>query len=115
MKDLIGRKKLYVSNADVQTVYVPQYENLTINHIMEFVATQPGVVPYLPDEVDLPKIPKQWIVNVCAAVIGQPFKAWVKHQVEARNALMAGKKEVMIAIDPQMAAKFSASTHVSRM
>ena len=26
---------------------------------------------------------------------------------------MADKKEVMIAMDPQMAAKFSASTHVS--
>ena len=53
-------------------------------------------------------------MNVCAAVVGQPFKMWVHEQVEERNALMAEKREVMIAMDPQMAAKFQASTHVSR-
>ena len=81
---------------------------------MEFVQDKPRIAHYLPDEVDLPKIPKQWVVNVCAAVIGEAFKDWVCDQVEERNALMAEKKEVMIAMDPQMAAKFSASTHVSR-
>ena len=59
-------------------------------------------------------MPKQWIVNVCAAVIGEPFKQWVRDQIEERNELMAEKKEIMIAMDPQMAAKFQASTHVSR-
>ena len=47
-------------------------------------------------------------------MVGQPFKMWVHEQVEERNALMAEKREVMIAMDPQMAAKFQASTHVSR-
>ena len=69
---------------------------------------------YLPDDPDLRKVPKQWIVNVCAAVVGQPFKDWVSDQVEDRNAIMAEKKEIMIAMDPQMAAKFQASSHISR-
>ena len=25
---------------------------------------------YLPDDIDLPKVPKQWLVNVIAAVVG---------------------------------------------
>lgn len=58
-------------------------------------------------------MPKQWIVNVCAAVIGDDFRAWVAQQIEERNSLMAEKKEIMIQMDPVMAAKFSASTHVS--
>ena len=53
----------------------------------------------MPDDIDLPKVPKQWIVNVCAAVIGEPFKQWVHEQIEERNALMSEKKEVMIAMD----------------
>ena len=53
------------------------------------------------------------MVNICAAVIGDAFKDWVAEQVEERNALMADKREVMIAMDPQMFAKFNASTHVS--
>ena len=68
---------------------------------------------YLPDDIDLPKVPKQWLVNVFAAVLGEGFKKWVVQQVEERNALMCEKKEVMIAMDPNMAAKFDASTHVS--
>ena len=68
----------------------------------------------MPDEPDIQKVPRQWILNVMAAVIGQPFRDWVTEQVEARNALMSQKKEMMIAMDPEMASKFAASTHVSR-
>ena len=109
----MARKKNYIPVDDVKTLHVPQYKNLTLEKIMDFVRNKPRVGQYLPDEVDLPKIPKQWIVNVCAAVLGDVFKAWVAEQVEDRNALMAEKKEIMIAMDPRMAAKFTASTHVS--
>ena len=74
---------------------------------MEFVAGQPDIEDYLPDDPDLAKVPKQWIINVCVAVIGQDFKEWVANQIEERNAIMAEKKEVMISMDPMMAAKFS--------
>ena len=47
-------------------------------------------------------------------MLGEPFKMWVYQQMEERNALMTEKKEMMIAMDPEMAAKFEASTHVSR-
>ena len=50
---------------------------------------------------------------MCAYVLGDLFKGWVKHQVEERNAEMCAKKEMMISMDPEMAAKFRASTHVS--
>ena len=72
------------------------------------------VETYLPDEPDLSHVPKQWIVNVCAAVIGEPFKQGVRDQIEERNNLMADKRELMIAMDPEMATKFEASSHVSR-
>ena len=65
------------------------------------------------DGPDPPKVPKQWLVNICAAVLKDVFKDWVTEQVEDRNAYMADKKEVMIAMDQQMAAKFAASSHFS--
>ena len=110
----MSRKKRYLHNADVQTVHVPHYKNLSLEKMFVFISDLPRIESYLPDEPDLPKVPKQWIVNVCAAVIGEPFKQWVHEQIEERNALMAEKKEVMIAMDPDMAAKFQASTHLSR-
>ena len=81
---------------------------------MEQVENDPDVVEYLPDPIDLAKTPKQWIVNIVAAVAGQQFKNWVTHQVEERNAEMAEKRELMISMDPEMAQKFASSTHVSR-
>ena len=74
----------------------------------------PDIESFLPDDQDLPKTPKQWIVNVCAAVVGQPFKEWVSQQVEDRNAEMAEKRDLMISMDPVMAQKFANSTHISR-
>ena len=77
LKDILERKKAYLHNDDVKNIHIPQYKNLTVERVMEFVATQPGAEHYLPDEPDLAKVPKQWIVNICAAVIGADFKAWV--------------------------------------
>ena len=114
LKDIIGRKKAWVHNDDVKTCHVPQYKRLSIDKIMEFLADKPMVDVYFPDEPDMPKVPKQWIVNVCAAVLGNVFKQWVAEQIEERNAEMADKRDLMIAMDPHMAAKFQASTHMSR-
>ena len=108
-----GAKKS-LKNEQVKTQFCPQYENLTLHCIGEFAKDYPEISHYLPDAPDIPKTPKQFIVNLCAAVIGQPFKDWVKQQVEARNAIMCEKREMMIAIDPEMAQKFKDSTHISR-
>ena len=114
LKDVMGRRKAYLANEQVKNIHVPQYKNLTLEKVMAFVAGKPQVGMYLPDPPDLQKVPKQWIMNVCAAVIGDDFREWVFQQIEERNALMAEKREIMISMDPMMAAKFSASTHVSR-
>ena len=100
LKDILGRKKPYLENDAIKTLHVPQYKNLSLEKIMAFVHQRPRAARYLPDEIDLPKVPKQWIVNVCAAVLGTEFKEWVSEQVEERNSLMVEKKEIMIAMDP---------------
>ena len=58
---------------------MPQYKNLSIERILEFVSEKPNISNFLPDDIDLEKVPKQWIVNVCAVVLGSEFKAWVSH------------------------------------
>ena len=79
---------------------------MTIDRIFEFCQTKPQVDPYLPDDVDLPKVPKQWIVNVCYSVIGNDFKDWVVDQMEERNAVMADKRGEMIDMDPMIAQRY---------
>jgi len=77
LKDLISGKKSYVPNNSVQTLYVPQYKNLSLEKIFDYIGGVPQIKAYMPDEIDIPKIPKQWIVNVCASVVGQDFRNWV--------------------------------------
>ena len=77
LKDLMSRKKRYVRSDQIKTIFVPQYENLTLKHIDEFARQYPDIALYLPDAPDMPKTPKQWVVNICAAVIDKPFRDWV--------------------------------------
>lgn len=58
LKDVVNRKKAHVTCDDVKTVFVPQYKNLSLECIFEFANQHPLLVNYLPDEVDLPKVPK---------------------------------------------------------
>ena len=82
LKDILARKKAYLTVDDVKTLHVPAYKNLTLEKILGYVSSKGRIDLYLPDEPDLPKVPKQWIVNVCAAVLGEDFKDWVHEQVE---------------------------------
>ena len=114
LKDIQHQVKKHVLNDQIKTIYVPQYEGLYLRDIENFCQAYPHVGEYLPDAPDIPKTPKPWIVNICAAVIGQPFRDWVAAQAEANNVKMSAKKNDMISMDPAMAAKLMASTHVTR-
>ena len=114
LKDILMGKKRHVKNDVVQSIFVPQYELLTIEKILNFAGQDPNLQHYLPDGPDIKKIPKQWMYDFCAAVIGQPFRDWVKEQIEDRNATFARKNQMFIGMDPQFAAEYRASTHVSR-
>ena len=113
MKDIINQCKRHLKNKDIQTIWVPAYENLTLAKIGEFARQQPDIGSYFPDQPDLSKVPRQWIVNVMAAVIGTPFRDWVAACIEERNAEMNKKRDEMVAMDPDIAAAFQSSTHVS--
>ena len=84
-------------------MWVPSYENLTLAKIAEFARQYPDIGNYFPDHPDLGKCPRQWIVNVCAAIIGQDFRDWVSSRIEERNAEMNRKRDEMVAMDPDIA------------
>ena len=113
LRDIAARRKRRLNVDDVKTINVPQYKSLSIDEILLFCTSHHHVDAYLPDEVDIKKVPKQWLVNVCAAVIGEPFKRWVWDRVVERNQEMNNKNEVMIAADKEIAERFHASNHVS--
>ena len=92
---------------------IPQYEGLTIQDIANFVNKHENVQPYLPDGKEIHKVPKAWIGNVCATVLGDIFTKWISTQVEERNKRLVVERGMAIEMDPKIAQAFYASTKTS--
>ena len=85
LKDILMWKKKRILGKDVRFISIPQYEGLAIKDIANFVRPHGEVALYLTDDKEIPKLPKQWIANVCATILTGIFSAWVAQQVEKRN------------------------------
>ena len=81
---------------------------------MDFTQSFPKMSTYLPDDIDLEKAPKQWLIDVCTAVIGQPFKDWVSDKVHERNEDVVNKNDDFVLLAPKVAERIKASNRVSR-
>ena len=96
-------------------ISVPQYDNLSLKRIATFLNSgREHVFEYMPDSVEINKVSKEWICCICATVLEDEFSEWVRHQIQARNELVATKKNLFIAMDQEIADVFRASTKVSR-
>ena len=113
MKAIISRRKKWIHTDNVRTVNVPYYNNLTIETMLEFIQDHPAPLDYLPDPPDLAKVPRKFLIDVCAVTIGEAFKNWVAERVDQRNAQMVENNNMMIEMDPVFAEKFHQSTHFS--
>ena len=60
----------------------------------------------MPDPKEIPKLPKQWIANICSTVLQDIFTDWVKEKVEERNESLITKKGLAIEMDPEIAKIF---------
>ena len=78
-----------------------------------FLQNHQQVGEWLPDMIEIPRLPKEYIANVAFTVLGKPFGDWVKGQIEMRNYKITTEKQLNIDIDPELAAAFNASSAVS--
>ncbi len=114
MKDLISGRKKYIKASAVNHLNLPQYEGLALKDIMARCRNNETFQHHMPIEKELLKIPKQWIVNIAYTLFGDSFSNWVFDQIEARNAKLAKEKNLMINIDPEIAAAWHSSTAVAQ-
>ena len=79
---------------------VPQYEGLNVQDVLKNIGMKDGFRLYMPVIKEIPKLPKQFIINVAYSIIGEPFAKWVRGQIEARNLKVTKQKDLLIAMDP---------------
>jgi hypothetical protein len=125
LKDIVeGNKKctysdlfltiLVVSTHAVRHLSAPQYDNLSMGKILDFLAQFEAMHLFMPAEPhEIKKLPRAWVINVGATVVGQPFVEWVSKRITARNKEMAQDRNLLIKMDPQLAAAFQRSTAIS--
>ena len=93
---------------------MPQYETLSIQRILSFLQNHQVCFEYYPqDHKEILRLPKQWISNVAATVIGDPFRDWVHEMIKNRNHSMAVTKNLFVEMDPDIYQAFANSNAVS--
>ena len=104
---------LVVKCDSVAYLFCPQYESLSLQKILHQASANEDVWPYFPDQKDIHKLPRQWVVNILYTIVGRPFADWVQEQINGRNEKLANDHNLMIELDPEIAAAFKASTQIS--
>lgn len=113
MKDLINGTKKFIKDDQVRHMYVPQYETLTVKEISGYIELYPEVRRYLPIQKELKTLPKQFLVNVIYTIVKGPFNEWVKGRISERNTKIMAKRDLLIDMDPDVAAAFENSNAIS--
>ena len=113
MKALMSRKKKALKTTDIKHLYAPQYDSLSVSKLLDFAAAYSAVEEHLPEPRDIPLLPRQWILNVCFALIGNDFTDFVRSQIEQRNLKLADRNDLNVDVDPEILAVIQNSTAVS--
>ena len=93
---------------------MPQFEGLTIEAMLAYAKMYQEVMKCLPlEEKEIVQLPRQYLANVIYTVVGQAFQVWVNKKIEERNAKVVKEANMMIELDPEIAAIFNNSTAVS--
>ena len=79
LRDLIcGRKKI-ISASAIKSIFVPQYENLTIEKILTQARGVEAIANKLPDkDSETKKFPKKYVCDIIYTTLGEDFKGWIK-------------------------------------
>ena len=105
MRDLCSNKRLRIKSDNVKHIVIPQFDGLSIEDLLAYASNYPEVLRALPiAQKEIKKLPRQYIANIIHTIVGQPFKTWVHGRVEARNQKVAEEGEMMIELDPEIAA-----------
>ena len=95
-------------------INVPQYESLSLDHILDFGLGYPAVENALPVLREIRKMPRSYICSVIYTLVGTPFKTWVDTRCNDRNHELALKQDLLIKLDEKVAKAFLSSTNISR-
>ena len=83
--------------------------------MLAFLKDYPDMHNYMPAERrEILKLPRDFIINVGATIVNEPFLRFVQTAIIKRNQKLSEDRNMLIQMDPALAAAFRSSTSVSR-
>ena len=80
---------LVVKAENAKNLHVPLYKGLNIEAILEKGKQDDLVMRYLPDERDINRLPRQFVINLIYSLTGDNFRSFVSAAIKTRNEELA--------------------------
>ena len=94
-----GTAKKFVSCDRVRYLNVPQYEELSLAKIYDFLSDYPDFNRYMPEtEQEVKKLPRGFIINVGATIVGETWSSTSKSSKDSRLRTLNDKHWIYIYI-----------------
>ena len=94
--------RIDIKSDDVKVLSAPNYDGLTIDDFLTEAAKHDEMEPYLPEERDWHRLPRNFIINLMYTVLGDPIKNYVKYIVEKRNSTVIDKQNMGLELDDEI-------------
>jgi len=75
---------------------VPLFDGLNQTAIMAHAMQIKEVMERLPEPNEIPRLPRQYLINIIATVVGDSFSNWVHDKITERNEKLAKEKSTMV-------------------
>ena len=86
----------------MKIISVPQYEGLSIEHILERGREHRELDKYLPEDRDMERLPRQFIATIVRGLLTDKFDSWVETVIEERNEHVKSKRKLEIELCPEI-------------
>ena len=110
---LICSSPVDIKAVDVKVLHAPLYKGLSIEKLLAEGKKTPRVAEYLPEERDIHRLPRQFVVNLIYTIVGEGIKSFVTKAIKKRNDQIAENRHLIIELDPEIAAAFQQSVNIS--
>jgi len=102
-----------VKATNIKVLAVPNYEGLAIDDFLKKAKNYQIMSSYLPEERDIHRLPRCFIINLLYTITGEDVKLYVKHIIEERNKAVVDHQRMALELDDDIRRAFEMSTTVS--
>ena len=93
--------------------YCPYYEGLSIEAFHEKSLEYEECRDIWPILREFARLPRQWVLNICATIGKEDFDVWCKTRIAERNNRVSVKRKLFLEMEASVAEAFHNSTAVS--